>query len=323
MDILSSILLRTFPGSPSSTVNALYEQVRSACLDSSIEKIVLMSHGTGGIIISIVLDRLLADLPAGKDCLGKIEIYTFGNATGWMSNPNQTLRNPLNANGHAITNGHFTRRKEEDEKTISHIEHYAMENDILARWGILHNMREVLDNRYAGRVFVMNGKTSSGLMRYLDHIWPICHEERCDFSGKSCSNTCHIHSDKCEIQGGCGNNCNDHTGRNECGIKGCKSQGIVCETRNCLTTGHKMVCMKLCPNEPDCDHPKECQTHGQNCTDRHPEHHHHPFLDQVVDVDIDTAVKREFTAQKSCHTTENNAIKSQPRPFFFSFGLWS
>lgn len=298
-----------------------------------------MSHGTGGIIISVVLDRLYADLPSGKDCLGKIEIYTFGNAAGWMNNPNRKLGNTFSArDGIGNING-IVRRDEEIKKTISHIEHYANENDILARWGILHNVREVLDNRYAGRVFILNGKGNILIgTGYLDHIWPICHEEKCDGSGKSCSNSCHIHSTRCENRGGCGNICNDHASGNECGIEGCKSQGIVCGREDCSTIGHKMVCTKLCKNadcdhereceihgstchgceihrlcdghhnlvcsrgckvERDCDHAKECHVHGKNCTGRHTKHHHHAFLDQVVDIDIDTAVKREFTAQKA------------------------
>lgn len=296
-----------------------------------------MSHGTGGIIISIVLDRLFVDLPATKDRLGKIEIYTFGNAAGWMGNPNKSIGNtPRNAHGYDIN-----RRNGEIEKTISHIEHYANENDIFARWGILHNVREVLDNRYAGRVFVSNG-TSSSLMSegYLDQIWPICHEKTCDALGKSFSNACHIHSNHCETQGGCGNICIEHVNGNECGIKGCKSNSKMCDLTDCHVMGHKLICTKSCnrldcEHEKECDthgercrgckihcegcdgrhnlvcsrdcksegqecnHAKECQVHGRNCTGIHPKHYHRIFLDQVVNIDIDTAVKRESTAQKA------------------------
>ena len=40
-----------------------YEYVKSYLSDPNVNKVVLIGHSQGGIIVSMVVDRLLADLP--------------------------------------------------------------------------------------------------------------------------------------------------------------------------------------------------------------------------------------------------------------------
>ena len=40
-----------------------YGQVKANLIDPSVKKVVLIGHSQGGIIASMVVDRLLADLP--------------------------------------------------------------------------------------------------------------------------------------------------------------------------------------------------------------------------------------------------------------------
>ena len=54
-----------------------------------------------------------------------------------------------------------------------HCEHYAISNDFFAQCGIIHHTRSVLDNRFCGRVFVLN-KTPGFLFNdhYLTALFP-------------------------------------------------------------------------------------------------------------------------------------------------------
>lgn len=57
---------------------------------------------------------------------------------------------------------------------IPHIEHYANELEPVSRWGVLHCTQDILNNRYAGSVFVRMG--ASGHLfnqHYMDAIFPL------------------------------------------------------------------------------------------------------------------------------------------------------
>ena len=53
-----------------------YEQIKQALQETSLDKVVVIAHSQGGIILANVLDMLYADLP--PHMLEKLEIYTFG-----------------------------------------------------------------------------------------------------------------------------------------------------------------------------------------------------------------------------------------------------
>ena len=121
-------------------------------------------HGT------LVLDQLLAEIP--RENIAKLEIYTFGSAASHMSNPpasqspapgdsSSKLQTQQNGSlSHAQPNGASMNLK--PRQIISHIEHYANEYDMVPRWGVLHSVYNLQNNRYAGSVFVM--KHQSGHM---------------------------------------------------------------------------------------------------------------------------------------------------------------
>jgi hypothetical protein len=54
-------------------------------LKPSVSKVVVLAHGTGAALLAQTLDALFVDL--GAELMGKIEIYTFGSAAKYMSNP--------------------------------------------------------------------------------------------------------------------------------------------------------------------------------------------------------------------------------------------
>jgi len=96
--------------------------------------------------------------------------------------PDGSIASPVKATLASL--GH---RVEDHERVIPHVEHYALASDIFARCGVLHSTRNVLHNRFCGRVFVLdekamrrpNGSVAStaggGFMlneHYLDLLFP-------------------------------------------------------------------------------------------------------------------------------------------------------
>lgn len=100
-----------------------------------------------------VLDQLFAELPAKN--MAKLEIYTFGSAASHFSNPAIALSTtpeppspdfPVHLDRPATAPA--------NQHVIGHIEHYANEYDVIPRWGVLHSICDIQNNRYAGSVFV-------------------------------------------------------------------------------------------------------------------------------------------------------------------------
>ena len=100
-------------------------------------------------------------------CLEKQEIYTFGSAASHFNNP--LLSPPIGFQDHQASS--------EDARSlrcIPHIEHYCNEYDMVSRWGALHNVSQVLDNRYSGTVFVRVGATGHMFnQHYLAAMFPL------------------------------------------------------------------------------------------------------------------------------------------------------
>lgn len=196
LDLLT-ILLQRCLNTPTTCTLTLGTQIRDACLTNSVRKVVLIGHSTGTLHISIALDQLHASLPI--EVLSKLEIYTFGSAAAHLSNPclgidhpgartfNYTRPDGSIASPVKATLASLGHRVEDHERVIPHVEHYALAFDLFARWGVLHNTRNVLDNRFCGRVFVLNDRnirrpngsaisTSVGgfmmVEHYLDLLFP-------------------------------------------------------------------------------------------------------------------------------------------------------
>ena len=155
-----------------------HSYVKATLVDPTVDKVVLIGHSQGGLIVSLVLDQLFSELPS--ECMSKLEIYTFGSAASHFSNPLLSLPSLTNAN-HAPFSSTETQSDEVNQPNhvIPHIEHYANEKDMVPRWGVLHCTQDVLNNRYAGSVFVRLG--ASGHMynqHYMDAMFPLSNKEQ-------------------------------------------------------------------------------------------------------------------------------------------------
>jgi len=179
-DLLECLIQRCFAYS-GTDVRVTYSYVKATLVDPTVSKVVLIGHSQGGIIISLVIDQLFTELPAS--CMSKLEIYTFGSAASHFSNPlasvtSKTVADNLPDNlPLSPTKVHFD-RPTQPKHVISHIEHYANERDMVPRWGVLHCVQDVLNNRYAGSVFVRMG--ASGHMfnqHYMDPMFPLSEKE--------------------------------------------------------------------------------------------------------------------------------------------------
>ncbi|KAL8947282.1 MAG: hypothetical protein Q9222_006419 [Ikaeria aurantiellina] len=139
-------------------VRIAYEYVKSYLTNPDVEKVVLIGHSQGGIIVSMVLDHLFPELPA--EIMGKLEVYTFGSAASHFHNPPVSSSSLLHPSA--------------SRDTIPHIEHYANEYDMVPRWGVLYAISSLLTNRYAGDVFVRMGATGHLFVpHYMDPIFPL------------------------------------------------------------------------------------------------------------------------------------------------------
>ncbi|MCJ1386266.1 hypothetical protein MMC17_009392 [Xylographa soralifera] len=135
-------------------VRVAYDYIKACLLDPTVDKVVLIAHSQGGIIASLVLDSLYADLPC--TIISKLEVYTFGSAASHFNDP------------------HLSRAPAATKYCVPHIEHYLNELDLVPRWGVLYNVCQVLDSKYCGKVFVRTG--ASGHLfnqHYMDPIFPL------------------------------------------------------------------------------------------------------------------------------------------------------
>lgn len=144
-DFLQSILQRNL-FLPTRDVRNGYKYVHEAIMNCTLERIVLVAHSQGGIIVSAWVDQLIADLPPAL--LTRVEVYTFGSAAS-----------------------HFALRAD-GEGAFARVEHFANMHDLVAQFGVLHYARggayapsraaqgegEVgaVYGRYVGRVFARN-----------------------------------------------------------------------------------------------------------------------------------------------------------------------
>jgi hypothetical protein len=151
-----------------------YDHVKAALADPSVKKVVLVGHSQGGIILSMIVDHLYADLPSEN--IAKLEIYTFGSAASHFNNPLHALRpmTPPRTVQRAKTFSFGESSPYEPQRVIKHIEHYCNSFDMVTRWGVLHSVKDLTDNRFAGRIFVhMNASGHMFNQHYLSTMFPI------------------------------------------------------------------------------------------------------------------------------------------------------
>lgn len=159
-DLLECVIQRSFSYN-NYPVRFSYDHVKACLVDPEVHKVVLIAHSQGGLITSMVLDLLFVDLPAEN--MAKLEIYTFGSAASHFNNPLRAIdphsKNPRTG-------------------VIRYIEHYVNSEDPVTRWGILYNVRAILENRFAGKIFIRLGATGHMMnQHYLDFMFPIPEEQ--------------------------------------------------------------------------------------------------------------------------------------------------
>lgn len=150
-DMIAMMLQRCIP-IPGRARRNLYSQMRYALLDDSVNRCVVLAHNDSAIIVSQAVTLLYADVPAKK--LAKLEIYTFGAAACEFVVP---LGEPSTETESAHPSGDVPH----DNNQRIHIEHFAMVNDPFAQMGVLQSVRQNMDGRFCGGVFIMNTSTSS------------------------------------------------------------------------------------------------------------------------------------------------------------------
>jgi len=65
-DLIECLIQRDI-GYNTQDVREAYEKIKMALLDESLTKVVIIVHSQGGIVMSMALDNLLADLP--RECV--------------------------------------------------------------------------------------------------------------------------------------------------------------------------------------------------------------------------------------------------------------
>lgn len=176
-------------------VRQAYTCLKALLLNPSTKKVVLVAHSQGGIVASMALDWLYAELPSSA--LRKLEVYTFGCAANHFNNPTRSgscIEDPQGDNREDPINTHIndesvlaksakiffssliTARREQDERVVPHIEHYANSGDFISRWGVLAFTRSSkhFHHRFIGRVFEQIGAQGHQFnQHYLDTMFPI------------------------------------------------------------------------------------------------------------------------------------------------------
>jgi hypothetical protein len=127
LDILGSVIGRSYD-SESDAVLVTKQTIKTALLDSNLNKVVVLAHSTGAVTASVVVDLLLKDNDITDRQLHKLEIYTFGSAADEMK-------------GGLL-----------DTRRIPHIEHFINSHDYVAQTGINHYKR-LNRAHYHGTIF--------------------------------------------------------------------------------------------------------------------------------------------------------------------------
>ncbi|KAL1411876.1 hypothetical protein Q8F55_002858 [Vanrija albida] len=92
-----------------------YFALRDAVLDPKLERVVLIGHSQGGIIVTAMIDQLLAEFP--HHVLKKVEIYTFASAANHICDPSGGTP--------------------DSPPPFGHIEHFANQGDWVSQFGVL------------------------------------------------------------------------------------------------------------------------------------------------------------------------------------------
>jgi hypothetical protein len=125
-DLIECITGRTFDFVSAPSAYAL-ERVSLALLNPDKERVVLMGHSQGGIIVAHVVNGLVERFSGDKTRLGKLEVYTFASACDRIRTDPE-LDTP--------------------ERHVPFIEHFANTEDLVAQLGVLHGQLPIKGKVY-------------------------------------------------------------------------------------------------------------------------------------------------------------------------------
>jgi hypothetical protein len=112
-----------------------------------MNRCVVLCHNDSAVIVSQAVAQLCADVPLER--LSKLEIYTFGAAAA-------EFMMPLGDTSTESEPGYHQPGERFKERRGLHIEHFAMKDDPFAQIGVLHSVRQNMEGRFCGGVFIMN-----------------------------------------------------------------------------------------------------------------------------------------------------------------------
>lgn len=156
-DILECIMSRTFDF-VSEPAEYTLERISIALSNPAKQRVILLGHSQGGIIVANVVGGLIQRFSGDKERLGKLEVYTFASA-GYDIQVDPEIDTP-------------TRR-------VPYIEHFANTGDIIAKLGVLERQHSI-----NGRVFTLDKQGHFLNAHYLAEIEAAKPYTRRDEDGK-------------------------------------------------------------------------------------------------------------------------------------------
>lgn len=118
-DLIECIMDRTFKMGTKVT-DSIYEAIITAL--ENYNKVVVLSHSQGGIIVAEIVNRLVND-EKNHELAEKLEVYTFASAANYMEKHDELT--------------------EEKKELVPYMEHFANTKDFISRIGILHYKDEI------------------------------------------------------------------------------------------------------------------------------------------------------------------------------------
>lgn len=152
-------------------IRAAFATVKKELSKPDIKKVIFISHSQGGLEASLILDWLAADMPG--ELLGKLEIYTFGNAANHFNNPEREAHHSsASGGGSQVPRAHPSWR---DDGIFRHIEHYTNDYDFVSRIGVLNfaSWTSNSRNRFKGTVFKERARGHLFNQHYMDRMFPL------------------------------------------------------------------------------------------------------------------------------------------------------
>lgn len=150
-DLIECVVQRCFLYATKDT-RYVYRRLSEILQKPEVHKLVVIVHSQGGIILSNVVDMILAD--CRPEILKKMEVYTFG----YVSVSHLFLVSILSLACHADTTlrnaaNHFNNPMVANDP-LYHIEHFCNEHDFVARIGTIAGINEAQEDvkYYVGKV---------------------------------------------------------------------------------------------------------------------------------------------------------------------------